>query len=382
MNNPFHYHIYSNTEKLPTEWDNLAINNVFLTKKYLEVLDVSKPKNMECQYIGIFENQTLIGIAIAQYLDLNQIESFQSDKSCFKSKIKKLLFKYFSSKVLFVGNNMLTGQNAFIFKETVDKKMALQTLKLASKELKSNYKSKGKNIHIITFKDFNTEELPNFSISEFQEDYQFSTQPNMIFSVNPIWNNEVDYINALSKKYRDQYKRARKKMVGIEKRKLDNTEIIKLEDKIYELYLHVAQNAPFNTFFLEKNHFSVFKKQLKHDFLFYGYFLNNQLIGFNTLIKNKGIMETYFLGYDETIQREKMLYLNMLYDMIAYSINKGYNSIIFARTALEIKSSVGAKPIEMYGYMQHQNKIINSQMKWLFNYFEPKTIWKQRNPFK
>jgi hypothetical protein len=42
-----------------------------------------------------------------------------------------------------------------------------------------------------------------------------------------------------------------------------------------------------------------------------------------------------------------MLYLNML------SINKGFKEIIFARTALEIKSSVGAKPIQMYGYIGH-----------------------------
>jgi hypothetical protein len=60
-------------------------------------------------------------------------------------------------------------------------------------------------------------------------------------------------------------------------------------------------------------------------------------------------MDTYFLGYDDSIQREKMLYLNMLYDMIAYSINKGFKEIIFARTALEIKSSVGANQFKCMG---------------------------------
>jgi hypothetical protein len=44
-----------------------------------------------------------------------------------------------------------------------------------------------------------------------------------------------------------------------------------------------------------------------------------------------------------------MLYLNMLYDMIAYSINKGFKEIIFARTALEIKSSVGANQFKCMG---------------------------------
>lgn len=159
-------------------------------------------------------------------------------------------------------------------------------------------------------------------------------------------------------------------------------DIITYQDTIYDLYFHVARNAPFNTFFLPKNHFRIFKEQLKDQFLFYGYFLNEQLIGFNTLIKNGKVMDTYFLGYDDTIQREKMLYLNMLYDMIAYSINKGFKEIVFGRTALEIKSSVGAKPIETLGFIEHSNTVINTQMDSLFCYLEPKTLWQERNPFK
>jgi hypothetical protein len=148
------------------------------------------------------------------------------------------------------------------------------------------------------------------------------------------------------------------------------------------LYMHVAKNAPFNTFFLPKNHFRIFKEIFKDKFLFYGYFIDEKLIGFNTLIKNGKVMDTYFLGYDESIQREKMLYLNMLYDMIAYSINKGFKEIVFARTALEIKSSVGAKPLKMYGFIEHSNSIVNSYMPKIFKYLEPETIWQERNPFK
>jgi hypothetical protein len=159
-------------------------------------------------------------------------------------------------------------------------------------------------------------------------------------------------------------------------------DIIAHEEAINNLYHHVAKNAPFNTFFLPKNHFQTLKRLLKDNFLFYGYFLDGQLIGFNTLIKNGDVMDTYFLGYDESIQREKMLYLNMLYDMIAYSINKGFKEVVFARTALEIKSSVGAKPQEMFGFIGHSNPVINTKMDKLFCYLEPKTNWQERNPFR
>ena len=171
-------------------------------------------------------------------------------------------------------------------------------------------------------------------------------------------------------------------MEGIDKKKLSLEDIILHEDTLYNLYEHVAKNAPFNTFFLAKNHFRILKEQLGADFLFYGYFLEEKLIGFSTLIKNGTVMDTYFLGYDDKIQKEKMLYLNMLYDMVAYSINNGFQEIIFARTALEIKSSIGAKAVDMFGFIKHETQIIDRCIGRIFNYLEPDVTWKERNPFK
>lgn len=337
---------------------------------------------MICHFIGIFNKEELVGIALSQFLDLNTLESFGERDKCIKTSVRNFAFKNFCSNVLFIGNNMLTGQNAFSLSNKIDAKQALQTLKLATLSLKNKLKSQHKKVHVTIFKDFCLADLIKFDITEFKNNFQISTQPNMVFAIDENWKTEEDYINALSKKYRDQYKRARKRAEGIEKRKMNLEDIIQHEETIYELYFHVAKNAPFNTFFLPKNHFRIFKEHLKDHFLFYGYFIDKQLIGFNTLIKNGAVMDTYFLGYDDSIQREKMLYLNMLYDMIAYSINKRFKEIIFARTALEIKSSVGAKPIETYGLIEHSNTLINTKMDKLFTYLEPKTVWKERNPFK
>lgn len=382
MNTSYSFKIYNSTAHLPKNWNDLAVSTIFLSKNYLEVLEKSSPENMICHFIGIFKNDSLVGIAVSQFLDLNKLESFGERDKCLKTAVRNFAFRNFCSNVLLIGNNMLTGQNSFAFSNTIDKKKGLQTLKLATAALKKMFESKGKKIHITSFKDFDKEEIKNFDIPEFKNDYQFSTQPNMVFSINENWKSEQDYIDSLSKKYRDQYKRARKKAEVLTKRKMHLEDIIANEETIYDLYIHVAKNAPFNTFFLPKNHFRIFKQIFKDKFLFYGYFIDEKLIGFNTLIKNGEVMDTYFLGYDESIQREKMLYLNMLYDMIVYSINKGFKEIVFARTALEIKSSVGAKPVKMYGFIEHSNPIVNSYMPKIFKYLEPETIWQERNPFK
>ncbi|MFH6964042.1 peptidogalycan biosysnthesis protein [Flavobacterium plurextorum] len=381
MNTTYSFQIYNSASLLPLEWNSLADNNIFLTREYLEILENSSPVNMICHFIGIFDKETLLGIALTQFLFAEKLESFGERDQCLKTSVRNFAFKNFASHVLFVGNNMLTGQNAFAFSPNIKEAKAIKTLDKAITQLKKDLKSQGKKVHITSIKDFTAKEIEPLQ-AEFKNNYTFSTQPNMVFEINRNWKTEQDYIDALSKKYRDQYKRARKKSEGIEKKKMSLSDIRKYEDVIYELYFHVAKNAPFNTFFLARNHFSFFKEIMKDDFLLYGYFLDEKLIGFNTLIKNGAVMDTYFLGYDESIQREKMLYLNMLYDMIAYSINQGFSSIVFARTALEIKSSVGAKPVKMYGLITHSNTLINHNIGRFFNYLEPKTEWQERNPFK
>lgn len=382
MNADFSFKIYDSVQNIPTQWDELAANNIFLSKDYLKVLETAAPDNMSCHFIGLFQEQKIIGISISQFLDLSQIPSFGNRDNCLRTKIRNFVFKRFGSKVLIIGNNMLTGQNGICFDSTIPTKTIFNLLKKASDSLEQHFKSKGKKPHLTIFKDYSKKEIDYFNIAEFNSFYRFSTQPNMIFNIRNSWHQFDDYIADKNKKYRDQYKRARKKSEVISKQKLSLEDIRNLNDRIYKLYLNVVQKAAFNTFYLNKNHFEVFKKNLKDKFLFYGYFDGDHLIGFNTLIKNGSDIDTYFLGYDENCQKEKMLYLNMLYDMIGYSINKKYNRIIFARTALEIKSSVGAKAVDMFGLIKHNNPFINLFVSKIFSYFEPKIEWQERNPFK
>ena len=375
------FKIYNSAADLPNSWDTIALQNIFLSSGYLAVLEKSSPVNMQCHFIGLFKNDTLCGIAVSQYINLSQINTFGDEKKK-RLSVKDYLFKKLSSHILILGNNMLTGQNAYLINSSISEPEALATFKKALKKLRKQYQKQCIIINLRAIKDFNSNELPDFKSAGFNGYYVFCTQPNMIFTIKKEWLTADDYLAELNTKYRTQYNRARKKAEGIEKRKLEADEILLNEERIYELYLTVARNAGFNTFFLPKNHFYTLKKELKDNFLFYGYFLNKELVGFNTLIRNVSDMDTYFLGYDASVQREKMLYLNMLYDMVSYAIKKQFRHVIFARSAMEIKSSVGAKAEEVYGVIKHSNPILNIFMSRLFPYFDPKVEWKERNPFK
>jgi hypothetical protein len=382
LNTNYTFSIYQSTKTLPDNWDDIAVDSVFLSKAYLQIFEEAAPKNMTCYFVGVFENMELKGIAIVQFLNLNLLSSFGDRDKCIKTFIRNFIFKNFASGILILGNNMLTGQNAFIFKPNFNLITGLNQLKLALKTIKTIENEKGNKVHLNLIKDFDIAEVTDLQKEVFNDYFNLSSQPNMVFDLHKNWKTTSNYVNDFSKKYRNQYSRAQHKMQDVSKRKLKIAEILKYEDQIYALYEHVAKNAPFNTFFLPKNHFYVLKEKLKENFLFYGYFIDDNLFGFNTLIKNGTQLETYFLGYNNILQREKMLYLNMLYDMIGYSIKHQYKKIIFARTALEIKSSVGAKPHDIYGLVKHNSFIINKFVPKIFNYVEPKTVWTRRNPFK
>ena len=381
LDSKYTFIIYNSVHNLPKNWDLIAGSNLFLTHDYLKVLDVSAPKNMQCLYVGTYENDSLVGVMLSQMVSITEVKSFGVNKSCLRGKIRDLVFKKVANHVLFLGNNMLTGQNSYQFADNIDLNTRGELVKNVVFALEKFYRKKNQRIDLSIIKDFGLRENTLLQ-PVFSGFYNFEIQPNMVFDIKDEWAIAEDYVVALSKKYRDQFKRARKKMESVEKRKMTLYNITENEKRIYELYLNVTKNAPFNTFYLAENHFAALKKELQHNFHFYGYFENGVMIGFNTLIKNGNSLETYFLGYDDNVQRDRMLYLNMLYDMIGFSINKKFKEIVFARTALEIKSSVGAKPVAMYGFIKHRNRIINRLMTKVFRYFEPEVLWKERNPFR
>ena len=376
------YKIYSTISQLPNYWDEVSLENAFLQTSYLKVLEQSAPSNMQCFYIGVFENFELIGVALAQYLNLNKLESFGERDKCLKTYVRNFVFRNFGSHALFLGNNMITGQNGYIFNKEIDSKTIGEILSKCADEITLYFKKQNIKIHIVSFKDFYQDCAVELKKSSFAKMYEFNTQPNMIFELQPQWKLNEDYVASFSKKYRDQYKRAHKKFEGVETRELSLDDIVLHENRIYELYHHVAKNAPFNTFFLSKNHFASFKKQCGNGFILVGYFLNHELVGFHTLLLNGTTLETYFLGYDEQVQKEKMLYLNMLYNMTKFGIENQFKKIIFGRTALEIKSSIGAAPILMTGFIYHTNKWVDKLMPKIFPRLEPTFVWQQRHPFK
>jgi hypothetical protein len=74
--------------------------------------------------------------------------------------------------------------------------------------------------------------------------------------------------------------------------------------------------------------------------------------------------------------------MNILIKYIEHGIKGHFKTINLARTALEIKSSVGAVPVEMICYLTHRNKMYNAFVPNLIDYLKPEDNYIIRQPFK
>lgn len=381
------FQIYNSFNELPQSWDTLVGHDIFLQSHYLKALGEASPQNISWYYVGVFDESKLVGVAIIQRAQLYLKDMFRdTNTSMIKTIVKNNLSKVLKGNLLVVGNLTHTGQHGLFFvNDKISQTKFLETLFKVLEQIKDEIKqNEKKNIRVIMFKDYFKDDVIHLEEGLFKsfQLHKVNVQPNMIMFTKSKWLKGEDYITDLNKKYRTRYKRARHKFGDIQKRELDEEAVKTNSEILYKLYKNVSDNARFNTFILPQNHFYSLKRQLKENFRIFGYYLNNELIGFYTLILNNKTLETYFLGYDEEHQYPNQLYLNMLYDMVFFAIENKFTSIVYARTAMEIKSSVGAESKRMIMHMKHTNSFINAILRQIFNFMKPSQKWEERHPFK
>ncbi|MGI9527164.1 MAG: 8-amino-7-oxononanoate synthase [Weeksellaceae bacterium] len=372
---PF-YKIYLTVQDLPQSWDELG-ENIFLKTSYLIGQETALPSNMKIYYVAFFIENRLEGKCIFQRIELNSASLFKEEKKNITKRIMRIL----DSNMLCLGNIKLTGEHVFELSNRLEINDLVSLIKVVVQEIKGLSNEEKKPIQLLLVKDFYENKLAQAQ-AVFKNYHTLSVEPNMELGLRAEWLTFDDYLASLKTKYRTRAKNAFKKAEDLEFRNLNHQEIGHYQDKIYQLYLNVLNNISFSPYQLPPNYFVVMKATMQKDYQFFAGFHKGELICFYTLIHNQKTLETGFLKYDSALQQAMQLYLNMLYRMLDYGINHRFKTIIFSRSAIEIKSSIGAEPIASYGLLKHTNPILNKGLKLIFNqFYEPKNFI-PRNPFK
>lgn len=362
-----------------------SLDSIFVQPKYLRLLEQNPSKNTRSIYVMVYENGTFLGVLYTQLTRVNLGESLNWDKktNTFKQKIRGGLTKNISRNWLIVGSTLLTGNFGIKLKGKTPREAFILTDLVLQNTIPIIEKKLKRRISFLLYKDFTEEEAAQSEVLKSHKFTGFNAEPTMIMDIPKSWNSFEDYTEAISSKYKKRARRAFKKAESLQRVELSEEEILKHQDRIHELYEQISHNVTFNMVHLDKNYLLELKRKFKDDFTLQAYFLEDKMIGFCTAIKDHHETHAHFLGLDHEYNKEYQLYLNILYDLIQIAINNGSSKIDFARTAPEIKSSVGAIPQEMFLFIKHTQPVLNKLTPHLINRVLPKeTEIIYRNPFK
>lgn len=367
-------------------WDNENKKGILNSSAYLRATELSGPIGLKSFYILLLEGSTPRGIFLFQVKDFNLKKSLNvhTHSTNFFSKawagIKNGFISNIQHHLLIVGNVLLTGQYGINYCESLSIDQKLNYLDL-SVEAFANHMNKqhGYKIKSILLKDFEQEEDSNVHLPKY---LNFTVDPFMYIDIS--WNNFDEYLAALKSKYRVRYKRAMKKGSALTFEEMNLEELKKNKSIMFDLYKQISHNVSFNLFDLHENYFVSLKEELGEDIMIKSVKKDGRLIAFYSLIfdESHNEFDAHFLGYEMSSNQSNQTYLNILYNILAESINKNVKRVNLSRTAMEIKSSVGAKGKTLFLVVKNRNTIVNWLLEKFLGSYVPDNTWLPRNPFK
>lgn len=372
-------------------WDELAaIQSFFLQYKYLEAFEASAPDNISFRYAMLKSSDKYCGVAYIQLVNIEgeSMSNFLQSSSINEKQfgIPKKINQYadcLKMRMLVCGNVFISGEHGFAYdKKTLDGMSAFMQLNKII-ELIIKQEQKIDPISVALVKDFYSTSAFSSSVLKNKKKYgNVKVDPTMILEMDPKWKKFEDYLASLTSKYRVRAKSILRSGNPLVSKDFNVTDIVKYKEDILKYYIDLHDKAKFKPAAYTIETFAALKKNFKNNFIFTGYFIDDKLVAFKSyFIVGDNNIEAHFVGYDNSLNKKHELYQNILYAYVKDAIQIGSPKIYFGRTALEIKSNIGARPYELICYMKHVNPVYNFILKPFVKNLQPKD-WIMRNPFK
>lgn len=375
---------FTSTQELKQEDWNQVVNNIniYLSIPYLRSLEASVSNQVDFRYIIFYNsNKKPVAIASVQILDFSSDAFKKSELFCsLSTRIKNKVLETLGFKMMVCGNVFATGENGFMFTNDITPEEAYNNLSNGLYELRQVTKM-DKPISVVLLKEFwpgNFEDSDILKSAGFKD---FKVDVNMVLKLHPDWNTMNDYLASMVTKFRTKAKGVLKKSAELVVKDLTVDDILLYKNDIERLYTNVVEKADFKLGILTGDAFMELRKNMSDNFVLKGYFIQGKLVGFSSAFISKSSIDANFVGLDYEYNQQFAVYQRMLLDFVEVGINSKVKELRLGRTAEEIKSCIGAEPIDMKLYLRHRNSISNKLIAPIIASINP-SEYEVRYPFR
>ena len=364
-------------------WNSIVpADHSFLSMGYLRALSDSDEKVMSARAAVFRREGGVVGVGVFQITHFTTSEEAYSGwflRSI--NAISSFIRGQHIHNVLICGNALATGEHGCYFLSSVSPEDATAALVSAMDEIAAIESRRGKRICAMVVKDFYPRSASFASHLEKHRFKTFRIDHNMVMPLLSEWNTFDDYLNAMNTKFRTKAKSAITKSEALETRELDADGVALHLSELAILYGNVHNRADFRLGTCDLNVMPAMKQSLGSAFRVMGYFLNDKLVGFMTAFTSGDSLEAHVIGFDYELNRQYSIYSAMLYKYVDWAIISKASYLIFGRTAAEIKSTIGAYPVDLICAFRHSKFISNALLSRVFHYVKP-SPFEQRFPYK
>lgn len=385
------FKVYESVHEIPRmEWEELVPESQScLRYDFLAGIEAGGKADMRFRYVLFYQDQQAVAFAAFQLIrfDVGKIGPYAKKTGASRnlwqrmghgiSAIAKEISRRFSVKILVMGNAFLTGEHGFYLRPGLSQQTAFEALQQAIDTLKASI---GK-VRVVLLKDFFPTESHPKAYLQKQQYHTFHADPNMILHLQPEWESFDHYLDSMSSKYRQRARSAFKKSNSLVSREMNLEEMLVENDRIQHLFSLIADKDRFVLQGVSENYFCELKRAMGDQLRVTGYYQEDHLVAFMTHIPAGKLLEAHYLGYDPSVNRELKIYQRMMYDSIRYAIDHGFSCISMGRTAMEIKSAVGAEANQMNMYLHITRPFINRLARPIMQNLTMEA-WTPRNPFR
>jgi hypothetical protein len=187
-------------------------------------------------------------------------------------------------------------------------------------------------------------------------------------------------MGAMRSKYRQRVRSARKRARDLDRVELDCRQLVAHADVIDHLLAPVISRADVSLAPMTAATLVAIKGALGDSLRVVLYRVADASVGFAVSLRSGDVVEAMLVGMDDRVNGTHKLYQNILYDFVEHAIDVGATRLDLGRTALEIKSSMGARPYDFPIYVRHPSPPLN----WLLGFGAarvPGPEWVARSPF-
>lgn len=358
-------------------WDHVTSHDsLFLSRRYLRVLEDAGPENLRQRYALIFREKEPVAAIAAQTVTVSL--SRLTKKASSNGRLDRL-----EEKMLVCGNLLSWGMHGISFAPNVDHQALWPAVAEAVYRLRRVDKLFGDTAFVMVKDIPDAYASAATSLSRFSY-RELETEPNMVLDISPKWKSYDDYLANLTSKYRKQAKQIDKEVAsaGCVVEEIKTDEIERNAEQLHALYLQTHKNARLRLVTLPVSFLPTLAKQLGDDMRFTILRKDDQLLGFVTTVKDGETAVGYYIGFDRKANADFPIYFRLLQSVVGHALALGCKRLSLGRTALEPKARLGARPDPMRVWIRHRIPMLNLIVHGLLHTLDDHDEAPERNPFK